>query len=101
MSLTPSLPYMTEISVVIRHVTEPFMKEIPVGFTIVTPGSLDPGMHFGLEVKWLRTGYDFFLQPPCEGRKKCSRNSCYGIRRGHCEFVTRLLLCITTGLKNI
>ena len=23
------------------------------GFTIVTPVSLDPGMHFGLEVKWL------------------------------------------------
>ena len=22
-------------------------------FTIVTPGSLDHGMHFGLEVKWL------------------------------------------------
>ena len=29
------------------------MTEISVGFTIVTPGSLDPGMHFGLEVKWL------------------------------------------------
>ena len=40
---------MTEISVVFRHV-----KEISVGFTIVTPGSLDPGMHFGLEVKWLK-----------------------------------------------
>ena len=26
--------------------------EISVGFTIVTPGSLDPGMHFSLEVKW-------------------------------------------------
>ena len=24
-----------------------------VAFTLVTPGSLDPGMHFGLEVKWL------------------------------------------------
>ena len=30
------------------------MKEISVGFTIGTPGSLDPGMHFGLEVKWLK-----------------------------------------------
>ena len=29
------------------------MTEIPVGFTIVTPGSMDPGMHFGLEVKGL------------------------------------------------
>ena len=29
------------------------MTEISVGFTIVTPGSLNPGMHFGLEVKWL------------------------------------------------
>ena len=29
------------------------MTEISVGFAIVTPGSLDPGMHFGLEVKWL------------------------------------------------
>ena len=28
--------------------------EISVGFTIVTPGSMDPGMHFGLEVKWLK-----------------------------------------------
>ena len=27
------------------------MTEILVGFTIVTPGSLDPGIHFGLEVK--------------------------------------------------
>ena len=33
------------------------MTEIPVGFTIVTPGSLDPGMHSGLEVKWLRIQY--------------------------------------------
>ena len=30
------------------------MTEIPVGFAIVTSGSLDPGMHFGLEVKWLK-----------------------------------------------
>ena len=30
------------------------MTEIPVGITIVTPGSLDPGMHFGLEVEWLK-----------------------------------------------
>ena len=30
------------------------MTEISVGFTIVIPGSLDPDMHFGLEVKWLR-----------------------------------------------
>ena len=30
------------------------MTEISVGFTIVTPGSLDPGMHSGLEVKWLK-----------------------------------------------
>ena len=37
--LTPSLPYMTEIS---------------VGFTIVIPGSLDHSMHFGLEVKRLK-----------------------------------------------
>ena len=44
---------MMEIFDVIRHVTEPYMTEIPVGFTIVTPGSLDPGMHSGLEVKWL------------------------------------------------
>ena len=29
------------------------MTEISVGFTLVTPGSLDPDMHFGLEVKWL------------------------------------------------
>ena len=29
------------------------MTEISVGFTIVIPGSLDPDMHFGLEVKWL------------------------------------------------
>ena len=29
------------------------MKEISVEFTIVTPGSLDPGMHFGVEVKAL------------------------------------------------
>ena len=29
------------------------MTEISVGFTIVVPGSLDPDMHFGLEVKWL------------------------------------------------
>ena len=29
------------------------MTEISVGFTIVTPGSLDPGMHFSLEVKGL------------------------------------------------
>ena len=29
------------------------MTEISVGFTIVTTGSLDPCMHFGLEVKWL------------------------------------------------
>ena len=27
------------------------MTEISVGLTIVIPGSLDPGMHFGLEVK--------------------------------------------------
>ena len=31
------------------------MTEISVGFTIVIPGSLDPGMHFGLEVKRLNT----------------------------------------------
>ena len=30
------------------------MTEIPVGFTIVIPGSMDPGMHFGLEVKRLK-----------------------------------------------
>ena len=30
------------------------MTRISVRFTIVTPGSLDPGMHFGLEVKCLR-----------------------------------------------
>ena len=30
------------------------MTGISVGFTIVTPGSLDPDMHFDLEVKWLR-----------------------------------------------
>ena len=29
------------------------MTEISVVFTIVIPGSLDPDMHFGLEVKWL------------------------------------------------
>ena len=29
------------------------MTEISVGFTTVTPGSPDPDMHFGLEVKWL------------------------------------------------
>ena len=29
------------------------MTEISVGFTIVIPGSLDPDMHFGLEVNWL------------------------------------------------
>ena len=29
------------------------MTEISVGFTIVIPGSVDPGMHFGLEVKRL------------------------------------------------
>ena len=46
--LTPSLSYMTEISIVIRQVTLPYMTEISVGFTIVTPG-----MHFGPEVKWL------------------------------------------------
>ena len=33
------------------------MMEIPVEFTIVTLGSLDPGMHFGLEVKWLKVKY--------------------------------------------
>ena len=32
----------------------PYMTEISVGFTIATPGSLDPGMHFDLEVKWLK-----------------------------------------------
>ena len=30
------------------------MTEISVGFTIVIPGSVDPGMHFGLEVKRLK-----------------------------------------------
>ena len=55
--LTPSLPYMTEISVVICHVTQPYMTEISVGFTIVIPGSLDPGMHSGLEVKKLMKNY--------------------------------------------
>ena len=29
------------------------MTEISIEFTIVTPGSLDPDMHLGLEVKWL------------------------------------------------
>ena len=29
------------------------MTEISVRFIIVIPGSLDPGMHFSLEVKWL------------------------------------------------
>ena len=33
------------------------MTEISVGFTIVTPGSLDPGMHFGLEVKWFDNNF--------------------------------------------
>ena len=46
--LTPSLPYMTEISIIIRQVTLPYMTEISIGFTIVTPG-----MHFGPEVNWL------------------------------------------------
>ena len=32
------------------------MTEISVEFSIVTPGSLDPDMHFGLEVKWLNMG---------------------------------------------
>ena len=52
------------------------MTGISVGFTIVTPGSMDPAMYFGLEVKWLRVvamarditcymhGYVFKLQPP-------------------------------------
>ena len=53
-TLTPSLPYMTEISVVIRPCMSPYMTEISVGFTIVIPGSVDPGKHFGLEVKRLR-----------------------------------------------
>ena len=35
------------------HVTSPYITEISVRSTIVTPGSLDPGMHFGVEVKWL------------------------------------------------
>ena len=34
------------------------MTEISVGFTIVIPGSLDPGMHFGLEVKRLKKTSD-------------------------------------------
>ena len=33
------------------------MTEISIRFTIVTRGSLDPGMHFGLEVKRLRSGW--------------------------------------------
>ena len=55
---------MTEISVVIHHVTKPYMTEISVGFTIVKPGSLDPGMYFDLEVKWLtfpKIGSMFFF----------------------------------------
>ena len=40
------------------------MTGISVGFTIVIPGSLDPDMHFGLEVKWLRDkAYPDYLQP--------------------------------------
>ena len=35
------------------YVTIQVMVEISVKFAIITPGSLDPGMHFSLEVKWL------------------------------------------------
>ena len=36
-----------------------YMTEISVGFTIVTPGSMDPGMHFGLKVKGLTFTYAY------------------------------------------
>ena len=45
------------------------MTEIPVGFTIVTPGSLDPGMHLGLEVKWLvNRSWEFYPKPELAGK---------------------------------
>ena len=42
---------MTEISVVIRQCTQPYMMEIPVKFTIFPPVPLDSSIPFGLEVK--------------------------------------------------
>ena len=42
------------------------MTEISVGFTIVIPGSLDPDMHFGLEVKWLTRDPGITIVNPTE-----------------------------------
>ena len=58
-ALTSSLPHMTENSVVIRQCTEPYMTQIPVKFTI-SPITLDPGMHFILEVKVLKSNGEAF-----------------------------------------
>ena len=41
---------MAEIFVVISQCMKPYMTEISVEFTIFTAVSLDPGMHFCLEV---------------------------------------------------
>ena len=46
------------------------MTEISVGFTIVTPGSLDPGMHFDLKVnKFKNFSLKIFISNFLKSRK--------------------------------
>ena len=44
---------MTEISVVIRQCTQPYMMEIPITFTIFRPVPQDAGIPYGLELKMM------------------------------------------------